>query len=134
MAGVCSVVASSALVTGTGRSPANWGIRLGSGQFNMTTAPTRPGIDWDIAITPLDNTNLVGTDHQFTVTVRYDAGGGLGLQAPGRGQARPSPWARAVSAPSRTPTTSMTVDQGGTSALGTCTVTITSTVTGRIPP
>jgi hypothetical protein len=126
VAGVCSVVASSA-GTGTGTVTASWSTELDSGTVALDDTAVKTWVDWDIAITPDNKTNLVGTDHQFTVKVRYDAGGGLGLQ-PLAG-VKPAIEVVGVGTVKDTNNPNDCNDQG-TSAIGTCTVTITSTVTG----
>ena len=78
--GRCFVTVSSA-VTGSGTLTARWGILLDSGQFDLEdSAPQDVGRLGHRHHPRQHKTNLVGIYHQFTVRVRYDAGGGLGLQ------------------------------------------------------
>ncbi len=112
--GECLITASSS-VTGIGTLTARWGILLHSGQLNLVNSAQKTWVDWDISITPTGKTNLVGTDHQFTVRVRYD-GDGLGFDGVG-GSTRPSTWPG--SALSRKPTTRTTAPTRARTTTGT---------------
>ncbi len=121
--GECAVVASSA-AAGHGTLTAHWGINLDSGRFELEDSAEKTWIDWDLTISPDNKTNLIGTDHTFTVTVWRDSGDGAGLQRlAGADPAITLDGEGAIVAGGNT-------CSGGTAADGTCTVTITSAQAG----
>jgi hypothetical protein len=119
--GECDVVASSD-VTGSGTLTARWSREVHSGVITLSDSADKTWIDWDISIAPDDKTNLVGTDHEFTVKVRYDAGDGEGLQ--------PLAGATPDIAIDGAGTVKDTDCDEGTDSNGTCTATITSAQAG----
>lgn len=122
-AGDCTVTATSA-TAGQGVLGASWDSEaLESGVVHLSDDAAKRWLDWDIAIAPSGRTNLVGSDHEFTVTLRFDDGQGGGW----------APLAGAIPTIGLTGEGSVTggtcatgPGETGTAENGTCTVVITS--------
>jgi adhesin/invasin len=123
--GQCTVTLSSA-ATGQTTVTASYTGTAGTAQApqtkEVTAQATKTWIDYQVTVAP-SATNIVGTDHVFTVTVKKDSGDGSGFQ----------PLAGAMPTVTLTAPgtiTGNTCASPGTDASGNCTVTVTSTATG----
>ncbi|MGH2783778.1 MAG: choice-of-anchor P family protein [Actinomycetota bacterium] len=74
-AGTCSVTITSS-ESGTATLSASWETELDSGTLTLTETATKQFSSFDIDIDGGDQTNEVGTEHTFTVTLTRDDGDG----------------------------------------------------------
>jgi hypothetical protein len=119
--GECTVTVNSA-ETGVATVTAEYEATEGSASFTFSDSGQKTWINYALEVTPAEATNLVGTQHIFTVKIWKDAGDGEGFQV--LAGAIPS---ISLTGPGSIVTNNCTA---GTSAAGTCTVIVTSDVTG----
>jgi hypothetical protein len=119
--GECTVTVNSA-ETGVATVTAGYEATEGSASFTFTDSGQKTWINYALEVTPAEATNLVGTQHTFTVKIWKDAGDGKGFQV--LAGAIPS---ISLTGPGSIVTNNCTA---GTAADGTCTVIVTSDVTG----
>ena len=117
--GSCTVTIDSA-VTGAFTLLAEYEGVVGTQSATFSDSGDKQWIDYQVSVDPLEDENLVGTDHVFTVTVETDLGDGF-VPVPG---AIPSLDLQGVGDITSTTCTD------GTDEDGTCTVTITSNEPG----
>ena len=117
--GSCTVTIDS-VVTGAFTLLAEYEGVVGTQSATFSDSGEKQWIDYQVSVDPLEDENLVGTDHVFTVTVETDLGDGF-VPVPG---AIPTVDLQGVGDITSTTCTD------GTGEDGTCTVTITSNEPG----